>query len=102
MGQIFVARDEEVGREVALKRINKQSADAAEQVDRFQREAEITARLEHPGIVPVYGVGTYASGRPFYAMRLIRGESFEKRCGAFHQTSRSRRGTGRGVGLRRL
>ena len=57
LGQVFVARDEEVGREVALKRIKKQSAHAAEQVDRFQREAEITARLEHPGIVPVYGVG---------------------------------------------
>jgi len=40
-------------------------------------EAEITARLEHPGIVPVYGLGCDPSGRPFYAMRFVRGESLK-------------------------
>ena len=42
-------------------------------MERFWREAEITGRLEHPGVVPVYGRGTGADGRPFYAMRLIHG-----------------------------
>ena len=40
---------------------------------RILQEAEITGGLEHPGIVPVYGLGTYADGRPFYAMRFIKG-----------------------------
>ena len=39
-------------------------------------EAEVTGSLEHPGIVPVYALGQYADGRPYYAMRFIRGESF--------------------------
>jgi len=42
---------------------------------RFLLEAEITGGLEHPGIVPVYGLGTYADGRPYYAMRFIKGDS---------------------------
>ena len=41
---------------------------------RFLLEAEVTGGLEHPGIVPVYGLGTYADGRPYYAMRFIRGD----------------------------
>ncbi len=41
---------------------------------RFLAEAEITGKLEHPGIIPIYGLGTYPDGRPFYAMRLIRGD----------------------------
>jgi hypothetical protein len=41
-------------------------------------EAEVTGRLEHPGVVPVYGLGTYPDGRPYYAMRFIKGESFDK------------------------
>lgn len=41
---------------------------------RFSLEAEITGGLEHPGIVPVYGLGHHPAGRPFYAMRFVRGE----------------------------
>ena len=41
-------------------------------------EAEITGGLEHPGIVPVYGLGTYDDGRPYYAMRFIRGDSLKE------------------------
>ena len=41
---------------------------------RFLLEAEITGGLEHPGIVPVYGMGAYTNGRPYYAMRFIRGD----------------------------
>ena len=45
---------------------------------RFLMEAEITGGLEHPGIVPVYGLGTYRDGRPYYAMRFIRGDSLRE------------------------
>src|SRR5262249_19091042 len=52
---------------------------------RFLLEAEITGRLEHPGIVPVYGLGAYADGRPFYAMRLIRGDNLKEAIQRYHQ-----------------
>ena len=47
-------------------------------------EAEITGGLEHPGIVPVYGLGTYAGGRPYYAMRFIKGDSLKEAIERFH------------------
>lgn len=66
LGEVFVAKDTELSREVALKEIQNRYAYDAESRLRFMREAEITGRLEHPGIVPVYGLGTYDDGRPFY------------------------------------
>ena len=51
---------------------------------RFRQEAEITGNLEHPGIVPVYGLGKYGNGRPFYAMRFIRGDSLKDATLKFH------------------
>ena len=75
LGAVFVALDAELNREVALKQILDNHADDATSRARFLLEAEITGGLEHPGIVPVYGLGTYLDGRPFYAMRFIRGES---------------------------
>ena len=71
LGAVFVALDEELHREVALKQILDKHADDATSRARFLVEAEITGGLEHPGIVPVYGLGTYADGRPYYAMRFI-------------------------------
>lgn len=77
LGQVSVARDEELNREVALKEILSKHADSSEARQRFLMEAEITGSLEHPGVVPVYGLGRYADGRPFYAMRFIRGETLQ-------------------------
>jgi eukaryotic-like serine/threonine-protein kinase len=77
LGQVSVARDAELGREVALKEMHANCADDADNRDRFVREAEVTGALEHPGIVPVYGLGRHADGRPYYAMRLIRGETLQ-------------------------
>ena len=51
---------------------------------RFVLEAEITGNLEHPGIVPVYGLGAYPDGRPYYAMRFIRGETLAAAIKRFH------------------
>jgi eukaryotic-like serine/threonine-protein kinase len=98
LGEVFVARDEELNRQVALKQIQPQFADDSESRERFLREAEITGALEHPGIVPIYGLGRYADGRPFYAMRLIRGQSLRDAIKSYHrgtdergQKSRSQR-----------
>src|SRR4029077_14228113 len=73
LGAVFVALDAELNREVALKQILDAHADDPTSRSRFLLEAEITGGLEHPGIVPVYGLGTYADGRPYYAMRFIKG-----------------------------
>ncbi len=84
LGEVFVARDGELNREVALKEIQTRHADHPESRARFVREAEITGGLEHPGIVPVYGLGQYNDGRPFYAMRFIRGTSLKEAIDRFH------------------
>lgn len=84
LGEVFRARDTELSREVALKEIQDQYANNPDSRARFLREAEITGRLEHPGIVPVYGLGTYENGRPYYAMRFIEGDSLQDAVKAFH------------------
>jgi serine/threonine protein kinase len=65
LGEISVAIDTELNPEVALKQILEQQADASHSRARFVLEAEITGGLEHPGIVPVYGLGHDSAGRPF-------------------------------------
>ena len=84
LGAIFVALDTELNREVALKQIIDQYADDPSSRHRFLMEGEVTGRLEHPGIVPVYGLGCYANGRPYYAMRLIKGENLKEAIARFH------------------
>jgi serine/threonine-protein kinase len=84
LGAVFVALDGELKREVALKQILDQHADDPTSRRRFIAEAEITGGLEHPGVVPVYGLGTYPDGRPYYAMRFIRGDSLKEATEAFH------------------
>jgi serine/threonine-protein kinase len=84
LGAVFVALDQELHREVALKQILDDHADDRRSRARFLIEAEITGGLEHPGIVPVYGLGSYANGRPYYAMRFIRGDSLKQAIESFH------------------
>jgi serine/threonine-protein kinase len=84
LGTVFVALDNELHREVALKQILDRHADDPVSRQRFLIEAEITGGLEHPGIVPVYGLGNYGDGRPYYAMRFIRGDSLKDAIAAFH------------------
>ena len=91
LGEVFVAHDEELGRKVALKQIREKYADHPDSRARFLVEAEITGGLEHPGIVPVYGLCAYADGRPFYAMRFIQGESLREAIQRFHQVENSSR-----------
>jgi serine/threonine-protein kinase len=95
LGAVFVALDEELHREVALKQILDQHADDPISRQRFLLEAEITGGLEHPGIVPVYGLGTYGDGRPYYAMRFIRGDSLKEAIVRFHAEATRKQGPGR-------
>jgi serine/threonine-protein kinase len=103
LGAVFVALDTELHREVALKQILDRHADDPTSRRRFLLEAEIAGRLEHPGIVPVYGMGTYANGRPFFAMRFIKGDSFKDVIAAFHSDKSSKHDPGRrSLELRKL
>ncbi len=75
MGRVLVARDRRLGREVAVKETLVSSGRVAR---RFEREARITARLQHPSIVGIHEAGTWPSGEAFYAMRLVSGRSLDQ------------------------
>jgi tRNA A-37 threonylcarbamoyl transferase component Bud32/tetratricopeptide (TPR) repeat protein len=74
MGRILRARDRRLGRQIAIKENLVASTDHAR---RFEREARITARLQHPSIVHVHEAGVWPSGEPFFAMDLVAGRSFD-------------------------
>ena len=76
MGEVLVARDRRIGREVAVKRVRFTNAEA---IARFLREARIQARLDHPAIVPVHELGVDAEGRPFFTMKRLTGTTLLKR-----------------------
>jgi eukaryotic-like serine/threonine-protein kinase len=105
MGEVSVAHDEELKRDVAFKEIRAEYAGDASARARFLQEAEITGSLEHPNIIPVYGLGQHDDGRPFYAMRLITGEesSLDEAVRRFHDDLSSNRDLTRWThGLRKL
>jgi serine/threonine-protein kinase len=103
LGAVFVALDQELHREVALKQILETHADDPTSRARFLLEAEVTGSLEHPGVVPVYSLGAYADGRPFYAMRFIRGESLKEAIEHFHDDVNLKANPGqRSLELRKL
>ncbi len=72
LGRVSRAHDKDFGRDIAIKELL--SRGHVNEL-RFVREAMITARLEHPGIVPVYEAGRWPDGTPFYAMKLVSGRS---------------------------
>ncbi len=82
-GVVLAAHQEELDRTVALKRIRPEMLHVATRRHRFLREAAITAQLQHPGIVPIYGLGE-DNGGPFYSMPLIEGRTLEEAIEAFH------------------
>ncbi len=84
LGVVFVAEDQQLHREVAIKQIREDRADVEQYRAKFEQEAQITGQLEHPGIVPIYALGTNEAGRPYYAMRFIRGEDLQSRIRKFH------------------
>ena len=84
-GDVFVALDEQLGREVALKQPQARFADDPRHRQRFEFEARITGTLEHPGIVPVYAASHRASGVPYYVSKLIRGQNLARAIHELHQ-----------------
>jgi serine/threonine protein kinase len=91
LGDVYRAQDESLRREVALKFTQQRHGGNPDYLELFLLEAEITSRLNHPGIVPVYGLGESADGRPFYAMRFIEGTQFKAAIETFHQNGAQHR-----------
>ncbi|MCC6466520.1 MAG: protein kinase, partial [Planctomycetes bacterium] len=96
MGRVMLARDNAVGREVAIKELLPGRAGSSalsnrsslgELSERFLREARVTGQLEHPGIVPVYEIGTRPDGSPFYAMKFVRGRTLADRLAEIRDTT---------------
>jgi tetratricopeptide (TPR) repeat protein len=77
MGVVYRARDARLDRDVAVKILGDRFAAAGSAAQRFVGEAQITARLQHPGVPPVHQVGELADGRPYLAMKLIRGQTLD-------------------------
>ena len=77
MGEVVVARDEQLGREVAIKRLRAREPSDHE-LARFSREARIQARLDHPAIVPVHEVGRDREGLPFFVMKRVAGTTLRE------------------------
>jgi serine/threonine protein kinase len=75
MGAILKGRDPDLGRDVAIKVLKEDLREDAGMAHRFVEEAQIGGQLQHPGVVPIYELGTLADGRPFFAMKLVKGRT---------------------------
>jgi serine/threonine-protein kinase len=78
MGVIYRATDEALGREVAVKVLQERFTRESGTARRFADEARIAAQLQHPAIPPVHEVSALTDGRPFLAMKLIKGKTPER------------------------
>ncbi len=81
MGAVLKGRDPDLGRDVALKVLRDDLRDNASMVRRFVEEAQIGGQLQHPGVVPIYELGTFADRRPFFAMKLVKGHTLAQLLG---------------------
>jgi non-specific serine/threonine protein kinase/serine/threonine-protein kinase len=75
MGVVYLARDVDLDRDVAVKTLNERHGADAAASQRFLVEAKITGQLAHPGIPAVHELGTLSDGRPFLAMKLVKGQT---------------------------
>ncbi len=87
LGQVSLALDSQLNRKVAVKSMLPKNRNDAISQHRFLFEAEITGELEHPAIVPIYGVGIQEDGSPYYAMRLIHGRNLREVVDEFHRST---------------
>jgi tetratricopeptide (TPR) repeat protein len=81
MGEVWLAQDSDIGRQVALKRMRKQVRD---QKDAFLWEAQVTGQLEHPGVIPVHELSRDDKGEPYYIMKFVHGQTLLKAIDDFH------------------
>jgi serine/threonine-protein kinase len=89
IGQVWLARDEDIGRDVALKELRPDRGDSPSATARFLEEAKVTGQLEHPGIVPVYELVQPRAGQPCYAMRFVGGRTLADAIKDYHRRRQS-------------
>jgi hypothetical protein len=75
MGEVFRAHDPDLNRSLAVKILKQEHAGQAELERRFLEEAQVTGQLQHPGVPPIHELGRLPDGRPFFAMKLIKGRT---------------------------
>ncbi len=75
MGAILRGRDVDLGRELAIKVLLESHQGDPQVIRRFVEEAQIGGQLQHPGVVPVYELGTFPDRRPYFAMKLVKGRT---------------------------
>src|SRR5207253_4496445 len=75
MGVVLKGRDPDLGRDVAFKVLRADLGGKPAAVQRFVEEAQIGGQLQHPGVVPVYDLGRFSDGRPYFAMKLVKGRT---------------------------
>ncbi|MFO0953724.1 MAG: serine/threonine-protein kinase [Isosphaeraceae bacterium] len=75
MAVVYRGFDANLRRELAVKLIQDRHVDRPEMLEQFLREARIVGSLQHPGIVPVYALGTLPDGRPYFTMRMVEGHT---------------------------
>jgi serine/threonine-protein kinase len=75
MGAVLKGRDPDLGRDLAVKVLLEGHRDKPDLLRRFVEEAQIGGQLQHPGIVPVYELGTFADSRPYFTMKLVKGRT---------------------------
>ncbi len=75
MGAVLRGRDLGLGRDLAFKVLLEKHCERSDLVQRFVEEAQICGQLQHPGVVPVYELGTLADDRPFFTMKLVKGQT---------------------------
>jgi serine/threonine-protein kinase len=86
IGKVWLAHDQDLGRDVALKELRTDRADSAQLWARFVEEARITGQLEHPSIVPVYELSRGKEGQQtFYTMRFVKGRTLTEAVKLYHQ-----------------
>jgi eukaryotic-like serine/threonine-protein kinase len=86
LGQVWLAVDPSLNRDVALKRIRPGKGSSRDAQLRLIREAQITGQLEHPNIMPVYELEQRdEKGRPYYTMKFLRGDTLQDRIKAYHK-----------------
>ena len=93
LGELYFAKDTELNRTVVVKYIKPERANERLTQALFHLEGEVTGVLEHPSIVPVYGLGKDSKGRLFYAMRYIRGRKLSRVISEYHAIPKTESGT---------
>ena len=78
MGAIIKGRDTDLGRDLAIKVLLDSHKDKPDVIQRFVEEAQIGGQLQHPGIAPVYELGQFSDQRPFFAMKLVKGQTLSR------------------------